>query len=1316
MKSLMILLGSSVCLSAWAGVTAYWTGAQDSYWTNAANWSVGGSVPSVCPGVVSNDVDGVFAPALPSKDKVIFDGRCTSGNTTINLDGLYSISCITVTGADAPKYAFGTDDSQYLPFETNGAFLVEASVPAAHAPEINANVAFPANIDDSWWSGNSASGDILTLENACAGTLVVNGSWGTGTPWYRPNGKAKSYMEATAAINVTAGTLRFTGGQRHATFLYSYKYRISTRMEVLSKDFMQQKQLTFSKNGTLYIGDGVTFGHNAANNAGYQMNGTSHMVFEGPGTTRFAENTGGNSFDNHAFVNCYNGILEVRSRVAVASSSATRPYVFYRSGDRQGRIRLYASEPGDLKRGFYCNGYFTLEVPSVDQLAQCDGLMLCSSNVKPTDPSKTNWGAYLYSYATVDWTGAEPETFTTAVTNYGGNTTLFTLRNSGAARLTAGMAVNPESDAVAVRLEGVSAPIVYAATLSRSLPVTLAGDVILEDGVDMTNVAGLRFESARLRVANDQEGFTLPPVTLVSGDNRITISGGRQVVMSALTRTAGTLDVVREGDAKLVCMALAGTRPDWLTVNGRPAEVRANGAVMIQSMAHDVEIDAKGDTVPHAPENVVGVVTEGSAGNNVLVADATAVKGLVQKSDWASTVAIGAGQCLTVDIVTIADGAQSLTVGDVAGQGTLAAGEAGLTLCNETGSSGLTINAKVAAPAGKPLAVLDGHNIKLNGGSDGALALNVGNAEVTLSGENAYTLDRLLVATNVAGVAATLILDGAREVTLPETTDRFSGVLGGVDGNSGWAQLDGRAAVAKLVVTNATLRSVAWQTPTFVGDNTNSSIVAGYYGNGIVEVLEGGRFQHRLLLGGRDGDSAHPGSGAVYQRGGLVELLGIDYNNYHGASYLGGYNANNGYYELTGGRFCARGCLCVGVISSYGVFHQLAGLSCFSNPACTGLGKLVVGASNQGHGQVYVSDATCDCYADLALTQTFSGYSENAVTVTGERGYFNNYERVIKANQNAPDSTGTESMVNIRDGAILKCAGFSNRIYKDDDTTANHYFHVWFDRGTLRLGGNNRDIATGNDTPAARCHVNAFLVGEGGAVVDTDGKSGNSSSVAFAAPVGQVVAVKDFVPCAGRLNNVGAPYARVVGDGHGATAVALFDSVNRVITNVVVTSGGTGYTTAKIQLEYVWNDRGAPHKTYECVVAGTTSGGFTKSGEGDFTFNAANTYGGDTVLKGGTLKLAAAGALPLDSVVHYEGGSLEATSEACPPVLKVYIPGAEATVRACNLLTFSDSMPTVVPTVEVVNALEREKGRWVASFYGNVLRVVKVNGLTINFR
>ena len=97
MKRMISLALCSLSLAAFAGRVYTWTGAQDSRWTNPANWTVDGAVATACPGVVSNEVNGVFAPALPSSDTAVFDSA-GAARTTVDLEGLYSVAHVRVTG------------------------------------------------------------------------------------------------------------------------------------------------------------------------------------------------------------------------------------------------------------------------------------------------------------------------------------------------------------------------------------------------------------------------------------------------------------------------------------------------------------------------------------------------------------------------------------------------------------------------------------------------------------------------------------------------------------------------------------------------------------------------------------------------------------------------------------------------------------------------------------------------------------------------------------------------------------------------------------------------------------------------------------------------------------------------------------------------------------------------------------------------------------------------------------------------------------------------------------------------------------------
>ena len=104
-----------------------WTGAQNAYWTNAANWTVGGVVATDAPGVrfTTKDWQTVTNMNATASFGTVEEGK----PTTINLDGLFFVSNLVVK-AGAPKYTFGTE-GQYLGLaHEGGRFTVEKGAAA----------------------------------------------------------------------------------------------------------------------------------------------------------------------------------------------------------------------------------------------------------------------------------------------------------------------------------------------------------------------------------------------------------------------------------------------------------------------------------------------------------------------------------------------------------------------------------------------------------------------------------------------------------------------------------------------------------------------------------------------------------------------------------------------------------------------------------------------------------------------------------------------------------------------------------------------------------------------------------------------------------------------------------------------------------------------------------------------------------------------------------------------------------------------------------------------------------------------------------
>jgi len=147
-------------------VNGVWTGAQDSFWTNANNWA-GGVVPgryraADSAGNVVTNGDGLCSAT--------FGAGASASFSTINLDGLASIATVVVENASM-TITFGTDTSQKLPIENNGLFKV---APGAKTPVIAASMPYAVWVPYSYWSvpsGKPKPG--IEVQNYSDGTLVL---------------------------------------------------------------------------------------------------------------------------------------------------------------------------------------------------------------------------------------------------------------------------------------------------------------------------------------------------------------------------------------------------------------------------------------------------------------------------------------------------------------------------------------------------------------------------------------------------------------------------------------------------------------------------------------------------------------------------------------------------------------------------------------------------------------------------------------------------------------------------------------------------------------------------------------------------------------------------------------------------------------------------------------------------------------------------------------------------------------------------------------------------------------------------------------
>ena len=1312
MKKLVMMLATAGSCSLMAGETFTWTGAQDAFWTNAANWTVGGAAATRCPGVVwdVNSADG-SVPERPSNDSAVFSGA--SGNTVVDLAGLYSVQNVRFTGAGLPKYVLGTGGpDQFLPFETNGSFRVESEVPAASCPEVDAVTVAFANYDKAWWSSASV-GKIVYFHNYSTGELRFRKDFG-GTR-IRPDAVKKDYLEVT--IVLYGNDYRFDGNQLAQTYIVCYDYYTTGTLSFFG-DFSKQKQMFIRANQTFYLGENAVFGSALGNNnAGFNMSADKTLTIEGPGMMRFGENTGGSSYDNHCPNELGSGsriIVNSQACVAGRTSGQGRLMLKTSTSSGGGRVVLNPSNAMPFEKGVFFSGGANLEVHSAGVLASCPLIYVESYGKNASGSEVRPHPTYAWASNVVYWAGTTAESFVTPVSVLGqagmSRPQFFALENIGSAPLTAAMSVSTtdmEASAKGLGLYGTKAPVVYAATLGSETTLRLKGEVVLPTTSDYTNVVGVDLVGATVRA--EEGGESLPGLRLVSGVNVILVDDA-DVRVDEIVRTGGTLDIRRTGKKTLVCPSFAGTSPAWLTVNGCPGRFDAEGKAWLVAPGHDVAIGARGDTVPYAPDSVVGIVSAGTEGNDVLAAAATEVRGLVQKTATPCTVAIGADETLTAGAVTLADGGGPLVLGDVAGQGTLATKAGGLTICTQDPVEPLVVNAKLAGRDGRVEAT-GSTPVVLKGGTASAAKVKVHNGELVFTGGATYDLAYLVAATNVAGTAQSVVVSNAT-VNAEPTDGGIPVAIGGMYGDAGV-----HASVSRLVLADGANFRAEGEAPPSYESFTNRTMLVGYYGSGIMEVNDGAYFRGRLGVGGCGESSAakcpggvycKTGRGAVYQRGGLVELIGNNGNNYPLSSHVGGYGTEHqGYYELTGGRFAALGCFCVGLYRR-DQFQQLGGHSSFSNRTATAntSGNLILGATNMGSGKFRLKDATADVYGTVNMVQTFSGGARAQLAVEGDAAFFDAHGNGIVAINNAPAENECAATVNIRNGGTLRAAGIYRG--KSGIDQQNHKCTVSFDRGTWKTGGAGKDIGL-SDSTVPELAIDGFLVGPGGATVDTDGKTGNCSTVPFLAPVkGTVTGVSGFKPMTGF---VVPPTVEVVGDGFGADAFVDFDSRSGTITNITITAGGTGYTYATLRF-YQGADEAVSYRL-DAVVSAPVSGDFTKAGEGDFTFKAENTYGGATVLKGGTLVLGVPNALPANSPIVPRGGLIVSTAANFPAAITVDVTDLDPNGRAVKFARFSDAAPEALPAVSVHGS---DDPNWRVRLVGDTLAVGSARGTLLLVR
>lgn len=404
-------------------------------------------------------------------------------------------------------------------------------------------------------------------------------------------------------------------------------------------------------------------------------------------------------------------------------------------------------------------------------------------------------------------------------------------------------------------------------------------------------------------------------------------------------------------------------------------------------------------------------------------------------------------------------------------------------------------------------------------------------------------------------------------------------------------------------------------------------------GCGLIEIYDGTVITGRLAVTG----TKYGGFGAVYQYGGHVTALGCPSSEANSSGLgcpLGGHN--HGYYEMNGGTFVAAGTFAIGNIE--GGFWKQTGGSFLLDRAVGDTStepQIFVGCGNaQAYAfALHVAGGTFDVGCGRMSVNT--GYSEGHqyanVTVTGEGSLIDTRQRYIWPG----NKVGAETQFTLQDGGRMRLVGLKKGV----DTSK---LSVNFDGGIWECTKDNAESGGDvfhtyrTDSRWLQCWADVFVY-DGGATVDTAGTKGNGTYRVINGAFGGGITglAEGFTPY---LAGPFEPIVRVYGDGQGAVALADWDKETGMVNGIKVVVPGVGYTTATVKF---CSGREASHE-WACTIApNVNTGSFTKAGAGEFFLAATNTWGGATVVKGGSLKANCDWAIPTNTAVRLEGGNLD---------------------------------------------------------------------------
>ncbi len=574
-------------------------------------------------------------------------------------------------------------------------------------------------------------------------------------------------------------------------------------------------------------------------------------------------------------------------------------------------------------------------------------------------------------------------------------------------------------------------------TLTLSGPSNSTGATIVNAGIltlDYATVADSKLNDGStlilgggtLNLSSSTHVEIIDSTALAAGRSGVMVNNGTPVLrMNAIRPGVG---IVNFSVANIASTSNAndgsGILGAWATVGGsdwasRSATLEGSGNYFITSLAGYTNISARGpSTIANGPTTNVRLNGDGTSGNINLGATTTTISTLLQNNgNFPATVALSAGNVLATNGIMIGADMQALTIGAVAGNGSLRSATAGANLvlnnCNATVA--LTINAPIVA----------------NGASGLATA-----GAVILNGVNTYTGDTGIGADTVFA-AGTISYSGG-------LTLGGAGQLGG--GNYAGAISIGTGAVLTMGSSaNQTLGGVMSGDGSFTQSGTGATLLVGANTYTGVTTLNAGTLSagNASAFGAATTASlvfGNGSSGKVQLNGNNLTVIGLNTSATVGTPIIESGSGTAGTDTLTvdawrtdsgalnpssyGGVMRDGSTRQLALIKNGPSMLTLAGNNSYSGGTTVTGGTLTLGHQHGlGSGPLALANGTVFQQAGFE-GDTVAGALPNALVLTGDQITFNipSTQKDIWLNQ-AVSGTGTMRLVSDFLGRTLTLSG-----------------------------------------------------------------------------------------------------------------------------------------------------------------------------------------------------------------------------------------------------------------------------------------------------